>query len=105
MAVVLIATAVSGAKEYLINNFLTSYLQLICALNEWEDGQRRNVSFSANQYHAVYLSIIQLVEDINQDTYHKAKFTWAHQLWACCGGLVLFYILLTMTDIPLQFTG
>ena len=77
----------------------------MCALDEWEDGQRRNVSFSADWYHAVYLSIIQLVEDVNQDAYHKAKLTRAHQLWARRGGLVLFYILLTMTDIPLQFTG
>ena len=36
------------------------------------------------------MSILKLVESINGDEYHKAKFTWAHQLWARQGQFVKF---------------
>lgn len=62
---------------------------MTCALDEWEDGQRRNVSFSADRYRPVYLSIVQLVEEVNGDDYHKNKFARARALWARHGRFVL----------------
>ena len=58
-------------------------IQITCALDEWTDGQRKNVTFSADKYHTVYMSILKLVETLNKNKYHKAKFAWAH--WSSLG--------------------
>ena len=88
MAVVLVATVVSGAVEFVCYSLTDISLADMCSW--WvEDGQHRNVSFSADWHHAVCLSIIRLVADINRDAYHNTKLAQAHKFWAHHRGYVI----------------
>lgn len=53
------------------------------------------MSLSADKYCAVYMLILELVETLNKNKYHKAKFAQAHELWAHQGWFVGFFTLIS----------
>jgi hypothetical protein len=60
-------------------------LQIKCALDEWKDGVRKNISFSAQEYRAVYQEILLLIAKIEANELHAAKFLHCHHDWATAG--------------------
>lgn len=72
--------------------------QVRCSLDEWKDGHRRTVSFSASVYRRVYQELLHTIAILKADSYHGEKFTKACCDWALIGrcvsvvlGLVLLY--------------
>jgi Domain of unknown function (DUF6532) len=57
-------------------------LQIKCALDEWKDGVRTTIPFSAQEYRAVYQQILRLIASVEANEFHAAKFLRGRRDWA-----------------------
>ncbi|KIM73191.1 hypothetical protein PILCRDRAFT_15438 [Piloderma croceum F 1598] len=56
-----------------------------CALDEWKDGVRTTIPFSAQEYRAVYQQILRLIAKVEANEFHAAKFLRSRRDWAAAG--------------------
>jgi len=57
-------------------------IQIKCCLDEWRTGVLKNCSFTATQYRSTYQAILGLIDQVECDRYHAAKFLEIRKRWA-----------------------
>jgi len=55
-------------------------------LDEWKDRVQTTISFSAQEYRAVYQEILRLIAKVEANPLHAAKFLHCRCDWAAAGG-------------------
>jgi hypothetical protein len=54
-------------------------------LDEWKDGVRKTISFTAQEYRALYEEILALIAKVEANPLHAAKFLRCRREWAAAG--------------------
>jgi hypothetical protein len=61
---------------------MTQLPQIKCCLDEWSSGQRKTKTFSSSSYSSTYRGTLQLIEQLEGDPLHAAKFLAMRKQWA-----------------------
>lgn len=69
--------------------YLTSRQIQNCLEEFSQEGYKQDTKFDGDRYGGTYDALLQLIEDVKKDPYHKAKWIKFREAWAAEGQYVL----------------